>query len=117
MTGSAKQSSFLDCNKKAGLLPPSRVAASADFQPGVACAASVDGSSRSLSSGARSRDPLAPHNDGEGTCTLERQPDVILGKRTRRRLRADEIVQLRLLDPLAEFALIREFVQHRGRPP
>src|SRR5262245_53467622 len=78
----AKQSSFLGCNKKAGLLRR-----------------------------------FAPRNDGGGTRTLERQPDVILGKRTRRRLRADEIVQLRLLDALAEFALVGEFVQHRGHPP
>jgi hypothetical protein len=38
--------------------------ASADSQPCGACAASGEGSSRSLSSGARSRDPLAPRNDG-----------------------------------------------------
>src|SRR5215468_9881443 len=89
-----KQSSFLDCNKKPGLL-----------RRGACHRARV------------SRDPLAPRNDGETTCTLERQPDVILGKRTRRRLRADEIVQLRLLDTLAEFTLVGEFVQHRGHPP
>src|SRR5205085_1453732 len=45
MTGSAKQSNPSICLRSHGLLPPSRKGASADCQPGVACAASVDGSS------------------------------------------------------------------------
>src|SRR5207237_90187 len=49
--------------KKVWIASAFALRASADSQPGVACAASVDGSSRSLSSGARSRDPLAPRND------------------------------------------------------
>src|SRR6266496_896609 len=48
---------------------------------------------------------------------LKRQPHIILRQRCRRGLRADEVIQLGQLNPRAEFALVGEFVQHRGHPP
>ncbi len=48
---------------------------------------------------------------------LERQPDIIFGKRCRGGARMGEIVELRLLDLLVEIAGIRKTVKHRGHPP
>ena len=48
---------------------------------------------------------------------LKRQSHIILRQRRRRRLRVHQIVQLGELNPRAEFALVGEFVQHRGHPP
>ena len=47
---------------------------------------------------------------------LERQPDIILGERRRRRTRVEDVIQLGGLH-LGLEGLVREGVQERGHPP
>src|ERR1035441_5409839 len=56
----------------------------------------------------------APAKPGSG---FERQPDVVLGQRRRGRLGVHQVVELGVLDPLAERSRLGKLVHERGEPP
>src|ERR1022692_183630 len=58
-----------------------------------------------------------PSRSGILAVSLQREADVILGEALRRRTRADDVVELRVLTASIECVVVLVSMQHRVHPP